>query len=213
MDLGRAAAFGALSFVLSACEADPLRTGLTVDQTDVSVDVFDDWILRWTAEYGEPDPMIFKAIIYVESRFDEDSIGCTNLPCGTPDGWTADESGCFGLMQIMPACGPEPSGPGILPDGHPNLTTDATSSDWGASIFNPYVNIAVGIGGIADSRAQVMAQFPGCTEDQYTMMAIGNYNSYGSTASCTEYNTGYTSEVLEAYQQYAQAAGYDAHAY
>jgi hypothetical protein len=58
-----------------------------------------------------------------------------------------------------------------------------------------------------------MKQFPGCTVDQYTMMAIGNYNSYGSTKSCTVYNTAYTSVVLDAYKQYATAAKYPAHNY
>jgi hypothetical protein len=47
--------------------------------------------------------MVFKAIIYVESRFDDTSVACPNLPCGTPSGWTAAESGCFGLMQVVPA--------------------------------------------------------------------------------------------------------------
>ena len=45
------------------------------------------------------------------------------------------------------------------------------------------------------------------------MMAIGNYNSYGSTKSCTVYNTSYDDSVLQAYRQYASAAGYAAHAY
>ncbi len=30
--------------------------------------------------------MIFKAIMYGESRFDKNAIACTNLPCGTPKG-------------------------------------------------------------------------------------------------------------------------------
>ena len=56
-------------------------------------------------------------------------------------------------------------------------------------------------------------KFPGCTTDQYTMMAVGDYNSYGSTKSCTVYNTAYDDAVLMAYQQYAAAAGYPPHAY
>jgi hypothetical protein len=39
-------------------------------------------------------------------------------------------------------------------------------------------------------------------------MAVGNYNEYGSTKSCTVYNTSYDDAVLAAYQQYAKAAGY-----
>src|SRR4051812_50119030 len=85
-----------------SCDTDPLHTGLTAVQTGVSVDAFDCPILAWSAHYNEPDPMIFKAIIYVESRFDNKSVACPNLPCGTPDGWSTDESGCYGLMQVVP---------------------------------------------------------------------------------------------------------------
>jgi hypothetical protein len=84
---------------------------------------------------------------------------------------------------------------------------------WSGSIFNPDVNIEIGISGVAGNRAQVEKQFPGCTADQYTMMAVGNYNSYGSTKSCTVYNTAYDDLVIMAYQQYATAAGYAAHKY
>jgi hypothetical protein len=116
-------------------------------------------------------------------------------------------------MQVVPACGGLPNQAGLLPSGHPNLTTDPSSSDYAGSIFNPDVNIEVGVAGLADNRAQVKKQFAGCTEDQYTLMAIGNYNSYGSTKSCTEYNTDYDSVVLMAYQEYAAAAGWPAHPY
>jgi hypothetical protein len=196
-----------------SCATDPLHTGLTAQQTGVSVDAFDCQILAWTASYNEPDPMVFKAIIYVESRFDDTSVACPNLPCGTPSGWSAAESGCYGLMQVVPACGGDPNNAGLLPNGHPNLTTDPSSSGWAGSIFNPDVNIDVGISGVAGNRAQVKKQFPGCTEDQYTMMAVGNYNSYGSTQSCTVYNTAYDNAVIMAYQQYSTAAGYAAHKY
>jgi hypothetical protein len=49
--------------------------------------------------------------------------------------------------------------------------------------------------------------------EQYTLMAIGNYNRYGSTESCTEINTEYVDIVLEAYREYAAAAGYSARPY
>jgi hypothetical protein len=75
------------------------------------------------------------------------------------------------------------------------------------------VNVDAGVAGISGNRAQVIKQFPGCTVDQYTMMAIGNYNSYGSTKSCTQYNTTYANLVVDAYRQYSKAAGYPAHAY
>jgi hypothetical protein len=196
-----------------SCATDPLHTGLTAQQTGVSVDAFDCPILTWTAAYNEPDPMVFKAIIYVESRFDDTSVACPNLPCGTPNGWTTAESGCYGLMQVVPACGDDPNDAGLMANGQPNLTTDMSSSGWAGSIYNPNVNIEIGISGVAGNRAQVQKQFPGCTVDQYTMMAVGNYNSYGSTKSCTQYNTAYDDAVIMAYQQYAAAAGYAAHKY
>ncbi len=195
------------------CTTDPLKTGLTAQQTGVSVDKFDCEILKWTAHYNEPDAMIFKAIIYVESRFDQLADACTNLPCGTPSGWTAVESHCFGLMQVVPACGPTPNNAGLLSNGHPDLTTDTSSSGWAGSIFNPDNNIHVGIYGVHDNRAQEKQKFSGCTEDQYTMMAIGDYNSYGSTKSCSVYNTTYDNLVLDAYNKYSTAAGYAAHSY
>src|ERR1700690_1908592 len=93
-----------------SCDTDPLKTGLTAQQTGVSVDAFDCQGLKWTAFYSEPDPMIFKAIMYVESRFDDTSVACPNLPCGTPSGWNAaTECGCYGLMQVVPACGDDPN--------------------------------------------------------------------------------------------------------
>lgn len=195
------------------CTPDPLRTGLTAQQTGVSVDAFDCPILEWAAAYHEPDPMIFKAIIYVESRFDQTAVGCSNMPCGTPTGWSASETGCFGLMQVVPACGGDPNDAGLLASGQPNLTTDASSPGWAGSIFNPENNIEIGVAGVAGNRAQVEKKFPGCTVDQYTLMAVGDYNSYGSTKSCTQYNTSYDDAVLAAYRQYATAAGYAAHPY
>jgi len=212
-DGGAVLADGPVSTDAGSCSPDPLKTGLTASQTGVSVDAFDCPILAWTATYAEPDPMIFKAIIYVESRFDDTAVACPNMPCGTPTGWTSAESGCYGLMQVVPACGDDPGDAGLLPGGQPNLTTDPSSSGWAGSIFNPNVNIEIGISGVASNRAQDEKKFPGCTVDQYTLMAVGDYNSYGSTKSCTEYNTAYDDGVLAAYQQYAAAAGYPAHSY
>ncbi len=193
-----------------ACE-DTLKTGLVATQTGVSVDKFDCQILFWAKQYEEPDPMIFKAIIYVESRFDDVAVACPNDPCGTPKGWTTAESGCFGLMQVVPAC--DGIDAGLLPGGQPNLTMDASAAGWAGSIFNPDVNIQIGISGVAGNRAQVEKQFPGCTTEQYTMMAIGNYNSYGSTTSCTSYNNAYDGPLVTAYQMYATAAHYPAQSY
>jgi Transglycosylase SLT domain len=199
--------------ISSDCQTDALRTGLVAQQTGVAIDTFDCAILTAAAKYGEPDPMIFKAIIYVESRFDDLSVACPNLPCGTPRGWTAAESGCFGLMQVVPACGPTPDDEGLQSNGQPDLEMDSSASDWASSIFNPAINIDDGVSGVAANRTQEMAKFSGCTTDQYTLMAVGDYNSYGSTQSCTVYNTAYDDPMLDAYYMYATAAGYPAHAY
>jgi hypothetical protein len=208
----RTAAGGAASTDPGSCEPDPLLTNLPVLWNGLSVDTDDCPILEFTAKYGEPDAMIFKAIIYVESRFQYDAVGCTsNPPCCPEIGWSGTECACLGLMQTGPECGPT-SGLG-LDGGHPNLTTNPATGDWANSVFNPEVNIELGIRGIAGNRAQVKEQFPGCTEDQYTMMAIGNFNSYGSTQSCTVFNFDYDTAVIEAYDEYSAAAGWPAHPY
>lgn len=193
------------------CDQMLLHTGLTAQQTGISVDAYDCSVLEWTAKDSEPDPMIFKAIIYVESRFDNKAVACPNDPCGVPAGWTVAEAGCYGVMQVVPACGGFKAG--LLANGHPDLVSDPASSDWPNSIFNPEIGIELGIGGIAFNRSQVKAQFPGCTEDQYTIMAVGDFNSYGSATGCTTTNMAYVGPVLDAYKQYAAAAGYPAHAY
>lgn len=191
------------------CDTDPLKTGLTPPDGS---DAYDCILLKMTEKYAEPDAMIFKAIIHVESRFQVDAKGCT-APCGTPSGWAADEVQCLGLMQIVPACNPKAGDLGLLADGHPNMTVDQGSPQWATSIFNPAINIERGVAGIADNRAQVVKQFPGCTQEQYTLMAIGNYNSYGSTKSCTLYNTAYDDEVLKDYKKYSSLAGWPVRAY
>jgi soluble lytic murein transglycosylase-like protein len=190
-----------------SCE-DPLRTDVVIEWSGISVDRYDCQILRFTEEYGEPDAMIFKAIVHVESRFTLDATGCPNLPCGIPWGWTEQECYCYGLMQVVPACGGTNADLGRLPNGHPNLTAEPGIPGWATSIYNPEINIELGIRGVARNRERMLEQFEGCTEEQYTLMAIGEYNSYGTTQSCTEINSGYVEAVLEAYQQYSDAAGW-----
>jgi len=63
------------------------------------------------------------------------------------------------------------------------------------------------------ARSLVEKLFPGCTVDQYTLMALGNLASHGSTKGCTEYNRDYIQYILPGYQQYAAAARYRPHAY
>jgi hypothetical protein len=109
-------------------------------------------------------------------------------------------------MHSAPTCGSS-SSLGLLPNGHPDLDMDPNSAN---SCFNPWVGIKLGI---AYNRAQAQQQFPGCTEDQYPLMAIGNFKDYGSTKSCTVYDTTYDNSVLAAYQQYCTVSGWPAHAY
>jgi hypothetical protein len=195
------------------CEPDPLRTDLEPLWNGNSVDAYDCPILEYTAEYGEPDAMIFKAIVYVESRFQYDAVGCTgNGPCCPEIGWSAGECACLGTMQNGPECGVT-SGPGLLANGHPNLQADPNCVEFGNSVFNPAVNIRIGISRVASNRERMMETFPGCTEDQYTMMAVGEYNHYRSTRSCTAYNVEYLTAVLEAYDEYSSAAGWPARPY
>ena len=210
---GGTAAGGSMSVNPRSCDPDPLKTNLPALWNGNSVDMDDCPILEFTTKYNEPDAMIFKAIIYVESRFQYDAVGCTaNGPCCPQSGWTAAECACLGSMQTGPECGSSRT-LGLLPNGHVDLETDPNSPNWANSVFNPEVNIELGISGITGNRAQVKQQFPGCTEDQYTMMAIGNFNSYGSTKSCTVYNLDYDNAVLDAYKQYSTAAGWSAHPY
>jgi len=195
-----------------SCE-DPLRTEIVIEWSGVSVDRYDCQILRHTEKYAEPDAMIFKAIIDIESNFEHDATGCPNLPCGIPWGWTEEECYCYGVMQVVPACGGTTVDLGRLADGHPNLITEPSVPGWASSIYNPEINIEIGIRGVASNRARMMEQFAGCTEEQYTLMAIGEYNSYGTTHSCTEMNAEYVGHVLEAYDLYSEAAGWPARDY
>ena len=195
------------------CDPDPLRTDLPPLWNGNSVDAYDCPILEHTAENGEPDAMIFKAILYVESRFQYDAVGCTsNGPCCPEVGWSAEECACLGVMQNGPACGAT-SGPGLRADGHPNMQSSPDCEEFTNSVFNPAVNIEIGIARVARNRARMMEDFPGCTEDQYTMMAIGEYNHYHSTQSCTVFNFDYDREVLEAYGEYSAAAGWPTRPY
>ena len=214
-------AVGDASTAPGSCDPDPLRTNLAPLWNGLSVDIDDCPIIEFAAKYNEPDPMVFKAIIYVESRFQYDAVGCTgNGPCCPARGWTASECGCLGAMQTGPWCdssnlpaGCTATGHGLLPNGHVDMETNPNSENWANSVFNPVVNIELGIAGIACNRAQAKAAFTGCSEDQYTMMAVGNFNSYGSTQSCTEYNFEYDTAVLDAYNSYSTAAGWPAHPY
>lgn len=195
------------------CEPDPLRTDLPPLWNGLSVDIYDCPILEFTATNNEPDAMIFKAMTKVESNYKYDAIGCEGRgPCCPEVGWTGDECGCLGVMQNGPECGAF-SGPGLLYDGHPNMEVDPNCADFNNSMFNPVVNIEIGISRIARNRQRMMESFSGCTEEQYTMMAVGEYHTYQSTESCTVFNFDYNRAVLTAYDEYSAAAGWPAHPY
>src|SRR4029077_6005824 len=101
-----------------SCNSDPLKTNLAPLFNGNSVDMYDCDILTFTAKYAEPDAMVFKAIIYVESRFQFDSVGCTgNTGCCPQSSWTDPECACLGVMQTGPQCGGT-STLGLLPNGH-----------------------------------------------------------------------------------------------
>jgi hypothetical protein len=68
--------------------------------------------------------------------------------------------------------------------------------------LRPVVNIELGVAVVARNRVRMQEKFPGLTEDQYTLMAIGEFNDYESTRSCTVLNAEYDRAVLEAYAEY-----------
>src|SRR5215510_981570 len=95
---------------------ESLKTGIVAQQTGISADSYDCAVLASASKYGEPDPMLLKATMYGESRFDNTAVGCTNLPCGQPAGWTTEQTGCIGLMQVVLACGGSPNNLGLDAD-------------------------------------------------------------------------------------------------
>ena len=145
---------------------DPLRTGVQEQ------DLYDCEVMASVATVVEPDPMMFKAMIGASSAFNVFAVS-PDSPCGIRPGWTSDESKSFGLLQLTPACGFLKSA--LLPDGHPNLTMDMQSPLWATSVFEPGVNLLEGVRAIHLSRQQATTAFPGCTESQFTLMAVGMF--------------------------------------
>ena len=47
----------------------------------------------------------------------------------------------------------------------------------------------------------------------YYHLSAGEYNHYQSTQGCTVYNSEYDAAVIEAYNEYSDAAGWPAHPY
>jgi LysM repeat protein len=165
-------------------------------------DQFDSYIVTYSQSFGITDPMIVKSMIMQESAFQPNAVS-PDIPCGIPIGWTADQSKSFGLMQVTPAC--------VQPNTIPNLTQDTTSSQWATSWFNPSYNINRGVQALSTALSDMKNKFPGCTSNQYTLMAVGAYNSGdGSIFGCGSWNDragGYITSVLGHYQTFTQMAG------
>jgi len=187
----------------SCANSDPLKTGNT------GHDAFDCPLIDLAAKYQQPDPMMLKAQVNQESDFNEFATSMDS-PCGIHAGWTDAESKSFGLIQTTPACGEAKVA--LLADGHPNLTKDMTSPLWANSVFNPAINLDQGVMTISQSMKALKAKYAGCTENQYTLMSAGAFNS-GNNAilGCGQYNARaqmYVDAVLGRYQKLATAANY-----
>jgi hypothetical protein len=180
---------------------EPLKTG------NGNVDAYDCMLISLAAQYKDPDPMMVKAQIEQESGFNMFATS-PDSPCGDPAGWTDAESKSFGLIQVTPACGETPAA--LLPNGHPNLDTDTTSTLWASSIFNPAINLEEGLRSISGSLRSLEVTYPGCTMAQYVEMSAGAFNSGNSAVTgCAAFNSraqGYVNSVLGHYRTYATSA-------
>jgi hypothetical protein len=186
-----------------AAGIDPLKTG------DMRVDAYDCTLLALAQMYGDPDPMMAKAQIQVESGFNVLATS-PDSPCGDPSGWTDAESKSFGLIQVTPACGEENAA--LLPNGHPNMDMDMTSSLWATSVYNPALNLDAGMQSITGSLKNLQMTYPGCTTAQYVEMSAGAFNSGdGAVSGCAMFNSraqGYVNAAIGNYHQFAQSAGW-----
>jgi Transglycosylase SLT domain len=196
---------------VTTCDATTMCNGVrdSLHTCNPNQDAYDCMILALATTAAEPDPMIFKAQVALESNFDIEAIS-PDTPCGVKAGWTADESKSYGLMQLTPACGWLKKA--LLPNGHPNLERDETAADWATSVFNPTLNIEEGVRAIQVDRAEVKKNFAGCTEPQYTMMALAAFNQgTGAVSGCTTISPAgknYVTSVLTRYQLLARSSGY-----
>jgi hypothetical protein len=186
-----------------AAGSDPLATG------NAQQDAYDCLLLSLAQTYGDPDPMMAKAQIQTESGFDVLATS-PDSPCGDPSGWTDAESKSFGLIQVTPACGEENGA--LLPNGRPNLETNASSPLWATSVYNPNVDLGAGVQSIVGALTDLKNAYPGCTAAEYMEMSAGAFNSGESAVSgCAVFNSraqGYVSSVLSNYKQFAQRAGW-----
>lgn len=196
---------------VDTCDPPPL-CGANADVPDPlytchhAHDAYDCLILDLTEAAGEPDPMIFKAQVGLESNFTVYAVS-PDHPCRIPAGWTVDEAKSFGLMQLTPACGWLKGA--RLADDHPNLERDPSAELWATSVFNPTVNIGDGVQAIMIDRASVMTDFPGCSEADYTKMALATFNRGSGVTGCNQMTgpaADYVSNVMTNYAALARSA-------
>ncbi|HEX6282864.1 MAG TPA: transglycosylase SLT domain-containing protein, partial [Nitrososphaera sp.] len=87
-------------------------------------------------------------------------------------------------------------------------TTDTNSSNWATSWFNPEYNINRGVKSLSDNLLLIKSNFPGCSNEQYTLMALGAYNSgEGAIDGCGEWNDRadeYITHLTERYRTLSQ---------
>lgn len=178
----------------STLKSDLIATG------DPAYDQFDSYIINASNHYSIADKLMVKSLIMQESHFDMFLIS-SDSPCGVPDGWTDKESKSFGLTQVTPACG-EVGG------SRPNLTTDKNSPNWATSLFNPEFNINQGVKEVSRNLFLMKSKFPECSNEQYTLMALGAYNSgVDAIEGCDSWNDradDYITNVTERYRTLSQ---------
>lgn len=175
---------------------------------NVSEDLWDDLILHYCTQHAHPNPRIIKCQAKWESDQTFD-IFCTSSdsPCGVYPGWTSLESRSFGLLQVTPACGESGGGRMLLANGHPNMTTSQSSPLWGGSVYNPSLNLDIGIHAIAEGYEYFKAQFPGCTQLQHVLMAAAGYvGNWEDVTGCgvwtSQLQIQYVQNVLRIYQEW-----------
>jgi glycosyl hydrolase family 16 len=175
---------------------------------NVAEDIYDDLIVQYCAQYGHPNPRIVKCQVKWESDqvFD---IYCTSAdtPCGIFPGWTSAESRSFGLLQVTPACGESGDGAMLLANGHPNMTTSVASTLWGGSVYNPSLNLKIGIEAIAGGYDHFKALFPACSDDNLVLMAAAGYvGNWSGVTSCGVWNEqgqlDYVQNVIRIYEEW-----------
>jgi soluble lytic murein transglycosylase-like protein len=199
----------ALAFNLAACgsTAGPQAPPRQLTTGDAVVDQYDELILGAADGHGHPDPMLTKAMMAQESSFDREAVSA-DAPCGIPAGWTSEESRSLGLLQVTPAC----TDFGLKPDGHPSMAKSAAEPYWEVSLFNPAYNVDRSVFAWVAQHHQFQSQYPGCSENDYRLMATAAYNQgQGGVSGCAAWNAGgqtYLDRVLTHYRSFAGSAGW-----